>query len=111
VEPEPAEAQPETSEESAAPAEGLAGGAALSQAATFAAEDEPSFEATAPPEAPAEPEPETATGTDTESTSEARDVDVPAEEEQDAPQPTSNGATHTPRTDVDITETDSLFDL
>ncbi|WP_107773786.1 heterodisulfide reductase-related iron-sulfur binding cluster [Nocardioides sediminis] len=113
---------PATSDEAAAPAtgtsdvpeqaEGLAGGAALSQAATFAAADEAGEQAAAPAEAPTRAE----TSDDgVAPTAEASDVpeDAPAEatDQPEQPKPSSDGAAHTPRTDVDIDESGSLFDL
>lgn len=85
-------------------AEGLAGGAALSEAATSAAaEDEPTPEAESS---------DTSTSDDEAApAAEAPDVPEPAEAEEKQDQPTSSGATHTPKTDVDIHETGSLFDL
>jgi Fe-S oxidoreductase len=82
----PDEAEPETKEDEPKP--GLSGGAALSQAATFSD--------TAPEPEP-EPQPESG---------EAED-DAPEEESK----PASSGQTHTPKTDVEITESGSLFDL
>lgn len=127
---------PAASDEAAAPAtessdvreqaEGLAGGAALSQAATFAAADESETpevetdgaapEATAP-ETEAPTEAPTAAGTSDEriaSTTEASDAPEASEEsaeQQEQSKASSTGATHTPRTDVDIDESGSLFDL
>ncbi len=117
---------PETSDEAAAQAtessdvpeqaEGLAGGAALSQAATSAAaEDEPGPEVASDEAAEAESSDTASSDDGAAPAAEASDVPEPdeaeaeAEEEQD--QPTSSGATHTPKTDVDIHETGSLFDL
>ena len=72
----------------------LSGGAALSQAATFS-----------------EPEPEPQPETKDESEPQAEDEDQPPAEPEDKPRPTSSGQSHTPKTDVDINESGSLFDL
>ncbi len=95
-----AEPEPEaTAKETAAdeePDEQVSAGAALSQAATFS-EPEPEPE----PEAEAEPapEPESDDGPETD------------DEPDEKPKPASSGEKHTPKTDVDINESGSLFDL
>ncbi|MDX6373924.1 MAG: hypothetical protein QOD98_2912, partial [Nocardioidaceae bacterium] len=83
--PEP-EAGAEEAEVDEEPQEQVSAGAALSQAATFS---EP--EADDEPEAEAEPEEDN--------------------EPEEKPKPTSSGEAHTPKTDVDINESGSLFDL
>jgi Fe-S oxidoreductase len=85
--------EPEADPEPEAEAEPVSGGAALSAAATFDASDEP--------EDKAEPEPEPKP--------EAAD-DEPSEPEE-KPKPASSGEASQPKTDVDINNSGSLFDL
>ncbi|GAA2139286.1 hypothetical protein GCM10009844_07990 [Nocardioides koreensis] len=104
---EATESEPAGAEDESTATEGLSGGAAVSAAATAAAssaEEEPT-------ESPAEAaESAEAASTETESSAdEADDTEAPAEEKK--PTPSSNGASHQPKTDVDINETGSLFDL
>ena len=86
-------------------------GAALSQAAMFATDDEPEVEATEPEskdETP-EPDPEPADGA-AEDAEDAED-DEDDEPEQKESKPAASGDAHQPKTDVDITDSGSLFDL
>ena len=107
AEPEPAP-EPEPEREDSAepddkdeePEEQVSAGAALSRAATFSEpEPEPEPEAEAEPEA----EPEAEVEAEVESEHEA--------EPEEKPKTSSSGAAHTPKTDVDIDESSSLFDL
>ena len=91
------EAEPEAS---AAP---VSAGAAVSASATAAASSAP-----AEAEVAAEPEAEVAAEPEAEP---APDVEPEPEPKADAPAPTSNGEAHQPRTDADISEASSLFDL
>ncbi|QIG46228.1 (Fe-S)-binding protein [Nocardioides anomalus] len=100
VEP-PAEPEPEPQ------AEGLSGGAALSQAATFARDDEA---AAAADEPEAEAEAQAAEQADAPADQPAEEPEAQPEAEQE-PKPASSGEAHTPKTDVDINESGSLFDL
>jgi Fe-S oxidoreductase len=98
AEPEPADGQPASQE-----AEGLSAGAALSQAATFSdivPEPEPEAEASDEPKADREPAPDDEPEND-DDTSTA----------QERPKPASSGEAHTPKSDVDVNESGSLFDL
>lgn len=133
-EPEPeASPEPEPEPETAtAPEPEAAGappsGADLSQAATFRdPADLPSEPAPARAEEPAaEPEPEAAAPADEDDVpapEETTETTEPTEPEPTEPEPTepeptkqatpaaSGGPSHTPRTDVDISGSDSLFDL
>ncbi|HET6938459.1 MAG TPA: (Fe-S)-binding protein, partial [Nocardioides sp.] len=86
AEPEPEDEQPAEAEQPAGEEpEGLSAGAALSQAATFS---------------DGEPEPEA-------------EEEEPGDEEpaEEKPKPASSGEAHTPKTDVDVNESGSLFDL
>jgi hypothetical protein len=82
------------------------GGAAVSAAATAAAS---SAEAEAKVEAPAEPEPEPEAEAEPAESTEESEPEAPAAEEK--PKPASSGTAHQPKTDVDINESGSLFDL
>ncbi len=109
----PETGEPEATPEETSTPEGLAGGAALSQAATVAAAEDGTADgatAAATPQADeAQPEPESA---DEQPSDEEADAPAPdTDEEPDSPAPTSSGATHTPKTDVDIHGSGSLFDL
>ncbi|GAA1477019.1 hypothetical protein GCM10009623_14650 [Nocardioides aestuarii] len=98
--PEPVEAEA-AQEETAPPVDtGKPDPAAVSAAATAASADEPSSADVEP-----EPEPEPEAVTD-----EPQADDEPEQEEAPAPAPSSRDA-HTPKTDVDIDEKGSLFDL
>ena len=112
------EPEPEAQDEAEEPQEAeessdsdVSDGAALSQAATFAAndEDEPQRDTEPEPQDEAEPEaapePEPAAEPEPEAEPEADD------EAQDKPKPKSSGAAHQPKTDADIDEAGSLFDL
>jgi Fe-S oxidoreductase len=99
-EPEP-EPEPEPTSEKPA----LSGGAAVSQAATFAASDD--SESSAEPEPVADPDPADDEETGNEETGD-EEAEVKAEEK---PKPASSGEAHTPKTDVAINESGSLFDL
>ena len=78
--------------------EPVSAGAALSAAATFAAsDDEP------------EPKPEAEAETAAEDEPDEQPNDQPEPEEE--PKPASSGEANQPKTDVDISETSSLFDL
>jgi Fe-S oxidoreductase len=93
-----APAAPAAESSPAAPAtESDSPGADLSAAATAAANQEPAPE----PEATPDPEPE------------PEAVESPAEDKpaEDKPQPTVSGEAHQPRTDADIDQASSLFDL
>ncbi|QBR93165.1 (Fe-S)-binding protein [Nocardioides euryhalodurans] len=93
--------------------ESASDGAALSEAATAAATDDAPT-AGEEPQAPAEPdaesdsEPEPATDETTDESSEETTED---EESPEEPKPSSSGPSHQPRTDADINESGSLFDL
>ncbi|QSR33081.1 Fe-S cluster protein [Nocardioides sp. S5] len=106
------EAEPAASTPSSPPS-----GADLSRAATFADPEDPAPEA----EPAAEPIAEAPTVDDPETVLDADDVpaDEPAAEEPEEPAtkpatkpaPSTDGPAHTPRTDVDISGSGSLFDL
>jgi Fe-S oxidoreductase len=114
----------------AAGAEDLSAGAAVSAAATAAArsasedeaagsaEPEPQADQGAEdeagaPEAPAEEPVEAEEPTEAEQPEEQSEAEHPEERPEEKPKPTaqSNGAAHQPKTDVDINESGSLFDL
>ena len=99
AEPEPAKSEPESKsepEEQKAPeTKEKSAGAALSEAATSAASDEPEAEAER------EPEPEVETEAEQK----------PEEKPSDKPKPASSGEAHQPKTDSNIDESGSLFDL
>jgi Fe-S oxidoreductase len=99
VEPEPEDAG------KAEPEESLSRGAAISAAATAAAssagsDDEPVAEREPEPEPEAEAE-----------ESDAQPDTEPEEKAEEKPKPPSSGEAHQPKTDVDINESGSLFDL
>jgi Fe-S oxidoreductase len=103
-EPEAEAAEPEPDAEAAEPdpeaPAAVTDGAALSAAATYAASDDEPAGGTEAEEPEAEPEPE----------DEASETE-PEPEPEEKPKPTSSGAAHQPKTDVDIHEGGSLFDL
>jgi Fe-S oxidoreductase len=107
----PEETEPEVEPEAAAPA-APPSGADLSLAATFSdEEDEPAEPADVPTEPEADP-----TATDAEPPADPETVlddDEPEEAAEDEPEKpvTSDAPAHTPRTGVDISGADSLFDL
>ncbi|SDE13054.1 (Fe-S)-binding protein [Nocardioides lianchengensis] len=110
-EPEPettAEAEPEAEPAAESAAESESPGADLSAAATAAASDEPetTVESESEPVAEKEvdPEPEPA---EPEAAAEPQSEEKPEEK----PRPASSGEAHQPKTDVDIHEASSLFDL
>ncbi|GGO74450.1 heterodisulfide reductase-related iron-sulfur binding cluster [Nocardioides deserti] len=115
---EPQAATEAPAEPAAAPADAPSG-EAVSAAATAIASDESTPEPEAAEEAPAdveaevEVEEESRTEDEAPATeqadAEAEAADEPAEEEK--PKPTSSGAANQPRTDVEISEGGSLFDL
>jgi Fe-S oxidoreductase len=107
-EPEPTEKdEPKAEEDEAAPDskdEGLSAGAALSKAATFADSE---------PEPAPEPQPETQPDDEDEhedGPEQAAD-EQPEERADEKPRPAVSGEAHAPKTDVDINDSGSLFDL
>ena len=100
------EAEPEAAAPSAPPS-----GADLSRAATFADPEDSAPEAPAA-EAPAR-DPETVLDADDAPADEpvAEESDKPEEQAATEPAPSTDGPAHTPRTDVDISGSGSLFDL
>ena len=107
-----AEPEPEAAAPSAPPS-----GADLSRAATFADPEDsaPEADAAAEPAAQAAPadDPETVLDADDTPAEEpaAEESDEPEEQPATKPAPSADGPAHTPRTDVDISGSDSLFDL
>ncbi|WP_134740311.1 (Fe-S)-binding protein [Nocardioides sp. 503] len=100
-EPKADEPKPEEPEESTSP------GAALSAAATsLASDDEPTPE----PE-PAEAEPEAAEPEAAEPEPAEAEPEAAEPEPEEKPKPASSGEAHQPKTDVDISDSGSLFDL
>ncbi len=111
-----AEPEPEPAEADASTDDNKPDGAALSQAAMFASDDEPEPEAKEEPQPEPqdeEPEPtpedEDDTSDEEEPTEDAPD-DEP-EQEESKPAPASSGEAHQPKTDVEIKDSGSLFDL
>ncbi len=108
---EPVEAQDDAEEPDVEPADSdLSPGAALSQAATVAAsdDDEPAADESEPvPEAEDEPEATPAEPVEAQDEADEPDDEKPAAK----PKPASSGEAHQPKTDVDINESGSLFDL
>ena len=98
--PEPAAADESEAEPEPTSDDNKPDGAALSQAAMFASDDEPEVEAAEPEAKEPEPEPEPA--------DDAAEDDEP---EQKEPKPAASGDAHQPKTDVDIPDSGSLFDL
>ncbi|WP_224276253.1 (Fe-S)-binding protein [Nocardioides lacusdianchii] len=96
------EAEPEAAAPSAPPS-----GADLSRAATFAEPEDSAPQAE--PAAEAAPAEEAAPGNDPETVVDADDA--PTQEPATEPAPSTDGPAHTPRTDVDISGSGSLFDL
>jgi Fe-S oxidoreductase len=108
-EPEPTDGadEPEPAAETSQPQENLSPGAALTAAATSLASDtEPEPEATSEPEA--EPQPQAEPEPEEPATDEAHEPEEKAEEK---PKPAASGEAHQPKTDVDISDSGSLFDL
>ncbi len=124
-EPEPEDGKGEADPEPDESDDSLSAGAALSQAATFGFDDsganseadpEPEAEEKAEPELEADVEatPEAEAETTSEPTADGDpEVENDAEEAEPAAaeQPKSSANAHAPRTDVDINESGSLFDL
>jgi Fe-S oxidoreductase len=118
--PTASEDEPPADDTPADEASALSGGAALSQAATFAPEEDEAAEAAEPEPEPeptgpesAQPEPEPAEP-ETPEIEEAADAEAETVEPTPAPTTTDQGPrgdVHTPKTDVDISGSSSLFDL
>ena len=100
AQPEPKDEQPATEN-----AEGLSAGAALSQAATFS-DTEPDPDTEPEPEDGSRDEAKPDQGLAPEDESEDDDEASAVKEK-----PASSGEAHTPKSDVDIDESGSLFDL
>ncbi|HEU4812478.1 MAG TPA: heterodisulfide reductase-related iron-sulfur binding cluster [Nocardioides sp.] len=122
TEPEPTPVETETEDEEPAPAgnesEDLSPGAAISAAATAAANtatEEETSEAAAPAEEAPEPEPADESADESpDASAEPDEPDEPDEDEKKPeakPKPASSGEAHQPKTDVEIEESGSLFDL
>ncbi|GGR73961.1 Fe-S oxidoreductase [Nocardioides luteus] len=98
-----------------APEGAVAAAAPTPAEAAPAAEEAPVEDTAVEVDTPPEPEPEPAPEPESAAEPEAPEAEAPAAEEAPAqeskPAPTASGESHTPRTDVDIHEAGSLFDL